>query len=367
MFKPRAHRPIACLTAGLVLLLAAATALGSEFEKTFTFDSDDLEVVAMIGSVEVVAADGKDFTVTVRVRGTDADPALITFVEEPGRDGKLAIVFPLKEHSRYVYPELGNSSSTIHFRDENVEESSWLKKVFAGMSGQKVTVSGKGRGLEMWADVTIAVPGGAGLRVRHGVGAVRADKVAGDLDLDTHSGAIAVAGLTGNLRADTGSGAVTASAVNGNVSIDTGSGSVEVEDIAADKVHVDTGSGSVRIENVSCEDLLVDTGSGGVRARGVAADQAKIDTGSGSVKLQLDRMGGGRFVIDTGSGGIELELPDGASARISADTGSGSVKADVAGATIEHKDQGELQMTVGDGKARVTLDAGSGSITISQR
>ena len=364
MFKPRNHRRTACLAAGLALLLAAATALGGEFERTFRFDSDDLEVVAMIGRVEVIAAEGQDFTVTVRVRGHDADETLITFTEEQGRDGKLAVAFPLQEHSRYVYPELGGGSTTIQFRDENSEESSWLKRVFAGMSGQKVTVSGKGRGLEMWADLTIAVPAGADLRVRHGVGAVDAAKVAGDLDLDTHAGAITVAGLAGDLRADTGSGAVTAAAVRGSVNIDTGSGGVEVTDVEGDKVHVDTGSGGVRLEDVSCGDLLVDTGSGGVRARGVAADQARIDTGSGSVKLQLDRMGGGRFVIDTGSGGIELELPDGASARISADTGSGRVKADVAGATIEHQDDGELQMTVGDGKARVTLDAGSGSIAI---
>ncbi len=364
MFKPRTHRRTACLAAGLALLLAAATALGGEFERTFQFDSDDLEVVAMIGQVEVIAADGKDFTVTVRVRGHDADEALITFTEEQGRNGKLAVAFPLQEHSRYVYPELGGGSTTIHFRDENSEESSWLKRVFAGMSGQKVTVSGKGRGLEMWADLTIAVPAGAGLRVRHGVGAVHADQVAGDLDLDTHSGAIAVAGLVGHLRADTGSGAVTASAVKGSVSIDTGSGGVEVANVEGDKVHVDTGSGSVELVDVSCQDLLVDTGSGRVRARGVATDQARIDTGSGSVKLQLDRMGGGSFVIDTGSGGIELELPVEASARISVDTGSGSVKADVAGATIEHQDKGELRMTVGDGKARVSLDAGSGSVVI---
>ena len=364
MSKPRNHRRTACLAAGLALLLAAATALGGEFERTFQFDSDDLEVVAMIGRVEVIAAAGEDFTVTVRVRGHDADEALITFAEEQGRDGKLAVAFPLQEHSRYVYPELGGGSATIHFRDEHSEESSWLKRVFAGMSGRKVTVSGKGRGLEMWADLTIAVPAGAGLRVRHGVGAVNAAGVDGDLDLDTHAGAIAVAGLSGDLRADTGSGAVTASAIRGSVNIDTGSGGVEVTDVEGDKVHVDTGSGGVRLENIACGDLLVDTGSGGVRARGVAADQARIDTGSGSVKLQLDRMGDGRFVIDTGSGGIELELPDGASARISADTGSGRVKADVAGATIEHQDDGELQMTVGGGKARVTLDAGSGSIAI---
>jgi len=102
-----------------------------------------------------------------------------------------------------------------------------------------------------------------------------------------------------------------------------------------------------------------------VKARRIGADKAKIDTGSGSAELNLDRMGDGEFIIDTGSGSIKLVLPEGASARITADTGSGKVHNEIAGAKIRHKERDEIDMTVGDGDAKVTLDAGSGSITIS--
>ncbi|MBE0567492.1 MAG: DUF4097 family beta strand repeat protein [Krumholzibacteria bacterium] len=351
----------------LAVLLTAGAALGGEFERTFTFTGDDLEIVSMIGATTVVAAAGDAYEVTVRVRGKDAAEDLITFAAEEGRDSSLLVRFPVDEHTRYVYPALGSSKSTIHFRDDDPQETSWLRKVFAGLGGERITVSGSGRGLEVWADVTVAVPAGAGLKVRQGVGEVQARGVRGDLDLDTHAGGITVEDLEGDLRADTGSGQVTAAGVRGDLSIDTGSGSVELAAVKGAKVHVDTGSGRVRAETIDCTDLLIDTGSGSVRARGVSADRAKIDTGSGGVELQLDRMGTGRFVIDTGSGSIELELPEDASASISADTGSGSVRADVAGAEIQHKERNEMRLVVGDGAARVTLDAGSGSITVKGR
>ncbi|MFO7610381.1 MAG: DUF4097 family beta strand repeat-containing protein [Candidatus Krumholzibacteriia bacterium] len=351
----------------LAVLAAAGAALGGEFERTFTFTGDDLEVVSMIGATEVVAADGDDFAVTVRVRGKDAAEDLVTFAASDGGEGSLVVRFPLEQHTRYVYPALGGGKSTIHFRDGDPEETSWLRRIFGGLGGQKITVSGDGRGLEVWADVTVAVPRDAGLKVRQGVGAVRADGVRGDLDLDTHSGGITARDLEGDLRADTGSGRVEVARARGDVNVDTGSGSVSLADVAGEKVHVDTGSGGVRAETIVCKDLLVDTGSGSVKARAVSTDRAKIDTGSGGVELQLDRMGSGRFVIDTGSGSIELQLPRDASASITAETGSGSVRADVPGAEITHKERNELRLTVGDGAARVTLDAGSGSITVKGR
>jgi len=57
-------------------------------------------------------------------------------------------------------------------------------------------------------------------------------------------------------------------------------------------------------------------------------------------------------------------VPDGASARIEADTGSGKVRNKIEDADVSHQERDEILMTVGDGEARVTLDAGSGSITI---
>jgi len=357
--------PSTFLLATILFVLAlAAPALAEDIENSWTIDARELSIANLIGAVEVTAARGDEFTIEAVVRGEDAEDGLITFVQDGTGDVDFAVVFPLEDHTKYVYPELGSGKTTIHYRVENGEEGgSWLKKMLNG-NGTKVTVRGKGGGLEVWVDLKIGVPEGRSLAMRQGVGQIVARAVEGELNLDTNSGSIAVKDLKGDLLADTGSGRVTAKVIEGDVSIDTGSGSVEVSEVTGDKVHVDTGSGSVKVQSVVCSNLHVDTGSGRVSAEGIETDKAKIDTGSGSVVLQLDRMGDGRFIIDTGSGSIELVLPDDASARIHADTGSGSVRTKIDGAEIQHKERDELRMTVGDGEARVTLDAGSGSITI---
>jgi hypothetical protein len=368
MKSHRLIQPATSMAFLFLFTLLAGAALAVEFEREFTFESKELLVSNMIGHVEVKEGVSDAIRVLVSVRGEDAAEGLLEFVTEEGSKGALAIKFPLDDHTKYTYPALGkDSSTTITFRDDSDHGSSWLKKVFSGFGGKKVTVKGKGNGLELWADVTIEVPANRILEVRQGVGEILASGVEADLTLDTHSGQISVENLTGDLLADTGSGRVEAMGVEGEVNIDTGSGSVLVANCHGSEVLVDTGSGSVKAEGVDCKYMLVDTGSGRVEATAIKADKAKIDTGSGSVFLHLDRMGSGRFVIDTGSGSIELVLPSDASAQIMADTGSGSVRNKVAGAVVTVAARDELEMTVGDGAARVTLDAGSGSITVRQK
>lgn len=352
------------LLAFLAALLASPV-LAGEFERTFTFDSKEMKVGNMIGEVLIVQAAGDEFRVTARVRGKDASEELLEFVTSEGSKADLVVVFPIDDHRKYVYPALGpNRKSTMSFHNEDAQESSWLKKIFHGMSGKKITVRGDGNGLEIWADLTIEVPAGRVLVVKHGVGVIGATDLQADLDLDISSGSITTQNIGGDFTADTGSGSVQASGIQGNVYVDTGSGDVVLNQVEGQKVLVDTGSGSVVVEDIACTEMNVDTGSGQVKARTVGADQVFIDTGSGSVHLQLDRMGAGKFMIDTGSGGITLDLPEGASARISAETGSGRINNQITGAVIKIKDSHELEMTVGEGEARVLLDAGSGSITI---
>jgi len=353
----------------LVLIALLAGAAGAaEFEREFTFSGKELLVSNLIGEIEVIEGTSDAFQILASVRGEDAAEGLVDFLVTEGRKGSLVIQFPLDDHQKYTYPALGRDSSTsITFREDNDPGGSWLKKVFSGSSGKKITVKGKGNGLELWVDVTIEVPARRILEVRHGVGEIRALGVEADLSLDNNSGQISVENITGDLMADTGSGRVAAVGVEGEVNIDTGSGSVRVVNCRGSEVRVDTGSGGVEAEQVDCRYLLIDTGSGKVKASAIKADQAKIDTGSGSVFLHLDRMGTGRFVVDTGSGGIELVLPKEASAKITADTGSGSIRNQVAGADVTLAERDELEMTVGDGAARVILDAGSGSITIRQK
>jgi hypothetical protein len=347
----------------LILAAALSAASAAEYTRDFTFDARELVVANLVGAIEVVSADGDEFRVTVHVRGDDATEDLVGFVVDEGSKTRLAIEFPVEDHDDYVYPELGrNSETTIHIGDD--DSGSWVKKMLSGIYGKKVTVKGRGNGLEVWADVTVGVPRGRELEVQHGVGRISAVDVKADLVLDSHAGPIEVTSVEGDVLCDTGSGSVKAHGVRGDLTADTGSGSVHVSDCEGPGVLVDTGSGGVTIAGVDCGELVVDTGSGSVEARGIKADSARIDTGSGGVELVLDRMGTGRFIVDTGSGSIDLVLPAGASARVTADTGSGRIHNEVAGSVVRLRERDELEMVVGAGDARVSLDAGSGSVTI---
>lgn len=354
----------------LALFLAIATvltdwALAAEFQRTFSFDSKELLVANMIGQVEVVQGSTDEFKITAHVQGKDAEEGLLEFLVDEGSKGSLVVAFPIDDHRKYVYPALGSGSqSQFHYHNEGDNGGSWLKKVFSGMSGKKITVKGKGNGLELWVDLKIEVPRGRVLEMRQRVGTIDAHDLTADLNFDTSSGGITVRDMAGDLVADTGSGNVKAEGVKGTVYADTGSGQVTLADIEGSQVVVDTGSGSVGVRMVRCKTLHIDTGSGEVDAQEVSADAATIDTGSGSVHLQLDRMGEGKFAIDTGSGSITLEMPENPSAHVYADTGSGQIRADLDGATIHAEDDDELELTVGEGATRVVLDAGSGSITV---
>ena len=333
-----------CLVLPLILVLLSVPSLAG-VEKQHSFSGDNLTVTNLIGTIRVEGHGGSNFEVRVRVEGDAAAADLIRIETREGADAGLAVVFPVEQHTRYVYPELGGNSKTTFSLDD--DGRGWMSRILGGVMGSdQIQVRGSGSGLRVWADVTVKVPSGGSLEVSHGVGSLEANGVSGELVLDVRSGSVAATDIHGDLNVDTGSGNVTVSEVTGELMVDTGSGNVEIESIRAVAINVDTGSGRVRATSVS-------------------ADEVEIDTGSGSVVLELDRMGDGEFNVDTGSGSISVKLPPGASARLKADTGSGGIDLDLGGAAqILHQDRDSLVAQLGDGGARVDLDAGSGSIRI---
>jgi hypothetical protein len=351
---------------GILLVAMAASALAADIEKTVTLAGDEIELLNLIGKVEVVPAADGQFTAVVHVRGRDAEPGLVEIVTENGRAGRILIQFPVDKHREYVYPELGNSRTTVTLNDEN-GHGGWFEKMVQGLGGKRIEVRGKGKGLEVWADVVLSVPRDHAARVELKVGAIEVARVKADLVLDTASGAIDVAEHQGGLVCDTGSGSVKIAKVVGEVLVDTGSGSVRVDDHVGESLKVDTGSGSVEIKGTETAYLYVDTGSGSVDAAQVKADGARIDTGSGSVSFDLLRVGKGKFVVDTGSGGVDLVLPRDASAELQVDTGSGGIDHDLDPSEVQLDERDQLRARLGSGAARIIIDTGSGGVDITRR
>jgi len=365
--ETRSLYPLALAAALLVWQAALPLASAGEFDRRFTFEGQELALVNLIGEIQVEQATGGQFEVEVQVRGDDADEKLLDFETDEGRRAVLHIAFPIDEERSYVYPKLGRGASVSFSppgRDGSGQSDIGLGDILGALigKGHAIKVRGHGSGLELWADVTVRVPAGAELTVWHGAGEISAAQIQGHLTLRVSGGGITARDIRGNLLADTGSGSVEIEDLEGDLEVDTGSGGVEVLGCRGEVVKIDTGSGRVRTEGIECRDLTIDTGSGRVEALAIGADDIVIDTGSGSVDLVLDRMGKGRFKIDTGSGSIDVQLPEDASARVTADTGSGSISADVEGVQLRKK--GRASFTIGNGDARMVLDAGSGSIRI---
>ena len=349
----------------LALILPAAVVTGGEFKEYHRFDAQEFVFVNVIGEVEIEQAAGSDFEIEIAVRGRDASREVIQVRSMQEREAKVVVAFPLEEERSYVYPRLGRQGKiTITIPGDRYEEGSWLARLLNSMSQKKLRVSGSGSGLEVWADATVKVPLGKRFVSKLSIGKIGVDNVAADLQLEIYSGSVTTRATSGELNADTGSGGVNAYNHEGELVVDTGSGAVSMERCRGDRIIVDTGSGSVRAEDIVCRQVIVDTGSGPVSVKSLEADNGKFDTGSGEVFIQFQRVGSGDFVVDTGSGAIDLMLPRDTSATITAETSSGFIKTHLQSFEIHEKGKHHLVLSIGDGRTRMRLETGSGSIHI---
>ena len=355
-------RALSALIAG-ALVLSAQPGLT---QQEWSFEGDELLVTNLIGEVTVRGHDGSRIIVRAKPGGDDA--GMLDFEVVRADRAEFHAVFPLDESLRYTYPRL-NGGRTKFSIEGFRRESTFLDDVYAELSRRdRLEVSGEDRGgLEVWVDLEILVPANVATRVRLAVGELEASDVAADIDLDTSSGSIRAENIRGNTRIDTGSGSVTARSIYGDLNIDTGSGRVDVEQVEGDEVLIDTGSGRVDVTDATARRLEIDTGSGSVTTTRITADNTNIDTGSGSVTLDLLKLDGGNHKIDTGSGGVTIMIPTNASVSIYAETGSGGINLDVPSARLHKMSRDEIELEIGDGRAQLRIDTGSGSVHIRSR
>ena len=349
---------LTALAVATVLAVPAGSALqAAQIEKNHSFSTDRLTVRNVIGEIRVEGHGGSTFEVVVRVGGRDAAEGSI---RTKTTDDQLDVVFPAATGD-FVYPPLGRSSS-----DFNVKSGSNLAELFYGDGGvDRVKVRGSGKGLELWADVTVRVPSGGRLEIVHGVGELFAENVDGDLELATRSGNVTADRTRGDISVATGSGDVGLSQIDSDsVEIATGSGSIKIRDSRGGEIELASGSGEIFLSALQARSIEVGTGSGDITAKEIDAEEIEMGTGSGDVTLDLWQMGRGKCEIGTGSGDIELTVASGMSVDIHAETSDGKVLVDLGAAEFSKRDDDEIRLTVGNGDARVELGTGSGDIRI---
>ena len=312
----------------------------------------------LAGRAEIVRGEGADVVVRVSRGGKEAGRLRVETGEVRGRQ-TLGVVYPEDE---IVYSEFGGSRKNLIVADDGTfPDGGSALLALLGWGGDRVTIRDSGDGIEAWADLAIEVPAGQRAAVYLGAGAIEARGVDGRLDLDTGAGSVTATAMSGTLAIDTGAGKVRVSGMGGNLSVDTGSGSIDVENLTGSgEVELDTGSGGVSARAVHARRLIVDTGSGGVILKGVASPDIAVDTGSGSVELELltdvDALN-----VDTGSGSVTVSVPPDLGGTMEIDTGSGGIDPDIP-VQVGSVSRNHLRGLIGDGRGRIVINTGSGSV-----
>ena len=155
------------------------------------------------------------------------------------------------------------------------------------------------------------------------------------------SGDIVDEGVGQNAKLETGSGDIRANGLQGPFEVKTGSGNITAEQIGQGDVKAETGSGDIEIKDVHGS-FSAQTGSGDIKATGTPSAPWTLKTGSGNVQI----------------------WPGGAPLTLDASTGSGSVTTDhemlVKGSLDHHHITGNLD----GGGSLVRVQTGSGDIRV---
>ena len=352
-------------TRWLPTLLSAALATHAAAQATsqptrYTLKGDSVAVYNLVGELRVEPGSGSDVTVEIRRGGADAAKLDVQSGALRGRE-TLRVIYPDDVTSM---PEWGRGwNTTLRVRDDGTfgdhgeGKYGWRSRG----DGRTVRLTGRGGGLEAYADIRVLVPAGRRVALYLGVGKASVNNVDGQIRVDVASADVAADRTRGTLRIETGSGNIDVRDASGDVGLETGSGDITAANMQGARVKLGTGSGNVTLTGASSPELSIETGSGNIDVTGAQGDNLSFETGSGDVDVTL--VAGFRTVsIETGSGDVTLKVPPAIGAEVDLETGSGDI--DLGGLTVQVRriQHDHVSGTIGDGKGRLSIDTGSGNV-----
>ena len=357
----RTHRAAALACFSLLLVGAPARAKTPQAIEPgrHVLEGEDVEVHNIAGEMRIVEGTGSSVVVEITAGGRDADR--LTVETRRGVDGKntLWVVYPER---KVIYRQHGHERSSFDYH------------------GRRFEVSDHGDGLEAHADLTIRVPKGQRLRAFLSVGhatianvdgaisydgasaSVEAERVAGSLSVDLGSGDVTISRSNAQITVDTGSGSITLNEVQGDISADAGSGDVVLRSVGSERISIDSGSGTITGSNIRASKISADCGSGEIDLDGAAVGTLALQAGSGSVHLKLTQ-NIEELAISTGSGSVKLEAPRDLSARFRIECPKRNLHIDFP-AQIERGEDDLTEGTIGSGRGKIDIEAGSGSVLL---
>jgi hypothetical protein len=343
-------------TTAVSALLLPALARGQQTER-FTLDGREVAVYNLVGTMKVESGGGDKVVVEVTRAGADAGRLKIEIGDVRGRPS-LRVRYP---EDRIVYPLLNSyGRSTFSVNDDDTFGDSGAHGW--GRDRRRIEVRSSGPGLEAHADLRILMPKGKTLFVRNGVGETTIDNVDGQLNASVASARVRASHVRGLMSLDTGSGGIEVADMTGDLNVAAGSGGVTLDGVRGGSLHMDVGSGSLRGRGIDVSEIVADVGSGGIRLSGVKTPRLHLQTGSGGSDVEL-LAPADDVSIEAGSGGVTLRLPASTGATVDIETGSGGIESEF-DVRVSHIERRALRGTVGDGRARIRIESGSGSIRL---
>lgn len=307
----------------------------------------------LAGRLRVVAGSGDAVIVEITRGGADAAKLRVETGAIGGRE-TLRVVYPADQ---VVYPDSRSRTSVDVRGDGTFSDGSWQDR-----NRDRVDIRGYGPGLEAFADLVVRMPKGQKIELFLAVGRAEIANVDGDILLDVGAAEVDVSGVKGNLVLDTGSGRVAVRDVTGNLSVDTGSGGLSLDRVTGDVLRIDSGSGGVQGNDITVREFSADIGSGGLRMFRMKAPLVTAETGSGGITLEL-MSDVERLTVETGSGGATIRVPATLSAEVEAETGSGGFSSDFE-ITTRRMSRNHIVGRIGEGRGRIRIEAGSGSVRL---
>jgi lia operon protein LiaG len=327
----------------------------------YVLKGDSVAVYNLVGELRVESGPGSDVAVEITRGGADAAQLEVQTGPIRGRE-TLRVVYPADVIS---LPSWGRGwNTTLRVRDDGTfGDGSWHDRRFWRGEGREVRITGRGRGLEAYADVRVTVPAGRAVALYLGVGKAFVSNVEGTIRVDVASADVSADRTRGTLRIETGSGNIDARDASGDVTLETGSGEVTAAGLRGTTLRLETGSGNISVTGADATALHVETGSGDVRVSGAKGDELSFETGSGNVDVALTALFQ-RMSIETGSGDVTLTVPPAIGAEVELDTGSGEI--DLGGLTMQVRrlERDHITGTIGDGKGRLSIETGSGNVRL---
>lgn len=207
----------------------------------------------------------------------------------------------------------------------------------------------------------IVVPVETEMRAFTGSGDLEIQGLRGPLTVTSGSGDIAASDIAERAQVTAGSGDIKLTNIQGEAQLATGSGDLKLTKIQGE-IRAHTGSGDCSLDEPGGS-VALNTSSGDVNISGATGD-LRLHTGSGEININGNPAPSSYWDLRTGSGDVALHIPSNSSFRLDARSSSGEIDTTipivVEGAGSKH----ELRARLGDGKARVEIETGSGNIAL---